>query len=168
MLDTSHGLLIIPGREGDVQIGVESLFSTPLYWSVPDIFLGDKILAYNGYLRFSLKSNGPRPYSPGVMQEFPLVQLQGNHRIVLEHYPKKVSNSGRYEVRIHEDDWVIKGGSVAPATRETIMVALQNVQKLLIRASDTSESTRARLDGITGGRQDAFHLGTTVHTLVKK
>ena len=47
--------------------------------------------------RFSLKSNGPRPYSPSVMQEYPLVQLQGNHRIVLEHYPKKVSNSGRYE-----------------------------------------------------------------------
>ena len=40
------------------------------------------------------------------MQEYPLVQLQGNHRIVLEHYPKKVSNSGRYEVRMHEDDWV--------------------------------------------------------------
>ena len=39
MLDTSHGLLIIPGREGDVKIGVESLFSTPLYWSAPDIFL---------------------------------------------------------------------------------------------------------------------------------
>ena len=52
MLDTSHGLLIIPGREGDVKIGVESLFSTPLYWSAPDIFLGDKILAYNGYLRY--------------------------------------------------------------------------------------------------------------------
>ena len=52
MLDTSHGLLIIPGgREGDVKIGVESLFSTPLYWSAPDIFLGDQILAYNGYLR---------------------------------------------------------------------------------------------------------------------
>ena len=56
--------------------------------------------------RFSLKSNGPRPYSPGVMEEYPLVQLQGNHKIVLEHYPKKVSNSGRYEVRMHEDDWV--------------------------------------------------------------
>ena len=56
--------------------------------------------------RFSLKSNGPRPYSPSVIQEYPLVQLQGNHRIVLEHYPKKVSNSGRYEVRMHEDDWV--------------------------------------------------------------
>ena len=34
------------------------------------------------------------------------MQLQGNHKIVLEHYPKKVSNSGRYEVRLHEDDWV--------------------------------------------------------------
>ena len=62
--------------------------------------------------RFSLKSNGPRPYSPSVIQEYPLVQLQGNHRIVLEHYPKKVSNSGRYEVRMHEDDWVRLGNEI--------------------------------------------------------
>ena len=46
------------------------------------------------------------------MQEYPLVQLQGNHRIVLEHYPKKVSNSGRYEVRMHEDDWVRLGSDI--------------------------------------------------------
>ena len=30
---------------------------------------------------------------------FPLVQLVGNYRIVLEHYPRKLSASGRYEVR---------------------------------------------------------------------
>ena len=62
MLDTSHGLLIIPGREGDVKIGVESLFSTPLYWSAPDIFLGDKILAYNGYLRYGAAFPSPPSY----------------------------------------------------------------------------------------------------------
>jgi hypothetical protein len=91
-LALSNGLLVVPGEKGDVKIGVESIFTTPLYWSAPAIFLGDKILSYNGYLRFSLKSNGPRPYSPGVLQEYPLVQLLGNHKIVLEHYPKKASS----------------------------------------------------------------------------
>ena len=59
-----------------------------------------------------------------------------------------MSNSGRYEVRMHESDWVLKG-SRSPATRKVIMVALQRVDQLLIRASDTMEATRARLDGIT-------------------
>ena len=63
------------------------------------MFLGDKILSYNGFLRFTLWSNGEKPYSPGILEEFPLVQLQGNYRIIIEHFPKKVSNSGRYEVR---------------------------------------------------------------------
>ena len=39
---------------------------------------------------------------------FPLVQLHGHHKLVLEHYPSRISASGRYEVRLHESQWVIK------------------------------------------------------------
>ncbi len=110
----SHGLIVIPspvanrggGGEGvnsggavTTTIGVESIFTTPLYWSLPASFLGDKTLSYNGYLRFTTWSNGPRPYSPDVLLEYPLVQLQGNQKIVIEHFPTKISASGRYEVR---------------------------------------------------------------------
>ena len=98
-LRSSHGLLVIPGEKKDIKVGVESIFTTPLYWSIPKMFLGDKILSYNGFLRFTINSNGPRPYSPGIFQEYPLVQLVGNYKIIIEHFPKKTSNSGRYEVR---------------------------------------------------------------------
>lgn len=98
-LNASHDLLVIPNTQGDVKIGVESLFMTPLYWRLPDTFLGDRILSYNGFLRFTTWSNGGSPFSPGVLQEYPLVQVVGNHKVVLEHFPRKVSNNGRYEVR---------------------------------------------------------------------
>lgn len=51
-LNVSNDLLVIPDSPDDIKIGVESLFTTPLYWSLPDMFLGDKVLAYNGYLRY--------------------------------------------------------------------------------------------------------------------
>ena len=98
-LKMSQGLLVLPKGEDHVRIGVESIFTTPLYWELPPNFLGDKVASYNGFLRFRIRSNGPRPYSLNVLDEFPLVQMQGNGRIVLEHFPRKTSNSGRYEVR---------------------------------------------------------------------
>ena len=98
-LQAVNDLFVITGQEETVKIGVESVFTSPLYWSLPDKFLGDKVLSYNGYLRFAISSNGKMPYSPGVLEQYPLVQLQGNHRIVLEHFPRKRSSSGRYEVR---------------------------------------------------------------------
>lgn len=150
-LEVSHGLLIIPGDNGDIVIGVERLFTTPLYWSLPEvflgmnicilisriffwqyfdfpkkntIFLGDKVLSYNGFLRFSTSSNGDTPNS---LLSNPLVQIQSHERIIFEHFPLKISSSGRYEVRFHEKFWVQKGTRL-PVTRELLMIALQNVE----------------------------------------
>ena len=47
----SSQLILIPGDSGDTVIGVSNLFSVPIYWRLPDMFLGDKVLSYNGYLR---------------------------------------------------------------------------------------------------------------------
>lgn len=46
----SQGLLLVPGDKGDEVIGVKRLFTTPLYWSLPEVFLGDKVTSYNGEL----------------------------------------------------------------------------------------------------------------------
>ena len=123
-LEVSHGLLIIPGDNGDIVIGVERVFTTPLYWSLPEVFLGDKVLSYNGFLRFSTSSNGDTPSS---LLSNPLVQIQSHERIIVEHFPLKISSSGRYEGRFHEKFWVEKGTRL-PVTRELLMIALQNVE----------------------------------------
>ena len=49
-LQVSQGLLLVPGDKGDEVIGVQRLFTTPLYWSLPRVFLGDKVTSYNGEL----------------------------------------------------------------------------------------------------------------------
>ena len=77
-----------------------------------------------------------------------LVQLHGNHRIILEYYPVRLSNSGRYEVRMHEDEWVNHVNRLH-VSRSEFMVALQNVQMVLIRATDTVQATEATLDDVT-------------------
>ena len=78
-LEVSQGILIVPNDNGDSVIGVERLFTTPLYWSLPDVFLGDKVLSYNGFLRFSTSSNGDTPNS--ILTD-PLVQIQSHDGII--------------------------------------------------------------------------------------
>ena len=39
------------------------------------------------------------PGEKSFIDSFPLVQIVGNHRIVIEHYSRTQSSSGRYEVR---------------------------------------------------------------------
>ncbi len=82
-LNVSHGLLVVPDNfDGDeVKIGVERLFATPLYWSLSDLYLGDKILSYNGYLRFAITSNSRKAFNGQEdASKYPLVQLRGNYK----------------------------------------------------------------------------------------
>ena len=58
-LNVTNNLRIIPDVHGDVQIGVSQSFDTPLYWKLPPFFLGDRILSYNGHLRFRYKHGLP-------------------------------------------------------------------------------------------------------------
>ena len=61
------------------------------------------------YFRFTVSNGGAVPISREFgVGSFPLVQLHGHHKLVLEHYPSRISASGRYEVRLHESQWVIK------------------------------------------------------------
>ena len=67
-------------------------------------------LSFSGYLRFSVMCNsevdGSLATIPGL-NSLPLVQLQSqDHQIVLEHYPQKLSASGRYAIRL--DQGIIK------------------------------------------------------------
>ena len=146
-MEVSQGLLLIPNDQGDVVIGVERLFTTPLYWSMPTAFLGEKVTSYNGYFRFSTSSNGKVPPASSMLH--PLIQLQAaDQEIILEHYPAKLSSSGRYEVHLEESQWV-KHGSRLPVSRALLMVALQRLERVMIRATDFTGATIANLHGVT-------------------
>uniref|UniRef100_A0A914RUV6 Laminin IV type A domain-containing protein n=1 Tax=Parascaris equorum TaxID=6256 RepID=A0A914RUV6_PAREQ len=66
---------------------------------------------------------------------FAQVILVGNHRIILEHIPDEISETGRYKVRLHESQWRSRLSPDVPVTRKQLMVALQNVQGIYIRAT---------------------------------
>lgn len=96
----SNNLRIIPGDAGDVEMGVNYLFDTPIYWQLPKQFLGDRVLSFGGFLRFTVEAEGGSTlFPPEVLDSYPLIQLQGNNRIVLEHFPSHPSKDGHYEVR---------------------------------------------------------------------
>nr|CAD7199120.1 unnamed protein product [Timema douglasi] len=99
-LNSTNNLLLVPGTAGDVRIGANHLLDKPLYWQLPSQFLGDKILSYGGYLQFTLENeDGANPAPKHVLSSQPLIQIQGNSRIILEHYPILPNPLGRYKVR---------------------------------------------------------------------
>ena len=113
------------------------------------MFLGDRVLSYNGYLRFSTQSNGNQMFNEHVLHAHPLVFLQGNHNIKLVYQPKKLSGSGRYEVHMHEDNWININNPEVPVTRMMLMIGLQQVQQIFIRATEATDTTVAMVHGIS-------------------
>lgn len=96
----TNNLRIVPDVRGDVMIGVSQFFNTPLYWQLPGSFLTDRTASYNGLLRFTVTNKGGSTLFPdNILATYPLVQIQGNRRIVLEYYPPSHHPNGHYQVR---------------------------------------------------------------------
>ncbi|XP_017882648.2 laminin subunit alpha-1 [Ceratina calcarata] len=142
-LNVTNGLTTIPDVEGDVTIPSNLYYNYPLYWMLPETFLGDKVLSYGGFLRFTTFTEDGIPLRS--ILEYPLVQLQGNNKIVLEYYLPAPVNNNHYEVRFHETLWHLQNRPDYKVTREVLMVALQNLQYILIKASDNAEFTKTIL-----------------------
>ncbi|XP_050712288.1 laminin subunit alpha-1-like isoform X2 [Eriocheir sinensis] len=148
-LNVTNQLHVIPGTEGNVSIVSSLPFDAPLYWQLPREFMRDKVKSYNGYLRFRTQSRGGRRRFPEqILQTYPLISLQGNWQLVLEYYPPSVAPDGQYEVKLHEDYWRLKG-EPNRLSREMMMIALQNIQHILIRATHASDATSATLQDVT-------------------
>ncbi|KAF5307738.1 hypothetical protein FQR65_LT06609 [Abscondita terminalis] len=132
-------LLLIPELYGNVSINRQQ-FDSPLYWRLEPIFSGDRVLSYGGYLRFVCRTMDPKQRLPQeVLNHFPLVQLRGHGRIVLEYYPPLPLKGNRYEIRLHESLWKrIYPKETHLTPRELFMVALQNIQNIFVKATDYS------------------------------
>ncbi|XP_050482872.1 laminin subunit alpha-1 isoform X2 [Bombus huntii] len=142
-LNMTNGLSTIPDTGGDVTIPSHLYYNYPLYWMLPESFLGDKVVSYGGFLRFTTSTEGGIPLRSTF--QYPIVQLQGNRKIVLEYYLPVPSDSNHYEVRFHESLWQLQNRPDYKVTREVLMVALQNLQYILVKASDNAEFTRTTL-----------------------
>ncbi|XP_036145001.1 laminin subunit alpha-1 isoform X3 [Monomorium pharaonis] len=142
-LNVTNGLSVIPGTNGDVTLPTNLYYSYPLYWRLPDSFLGDMVVSYGGFLRFKTSTEGGIPLRSNL--RYPVVQLQGNNKIVLEYYLHLPVTDNRYEVRFHESLWQLQNRPDYKVSREVLMVALQNLQYIFVKASDNAEFTKATL-----------------------
>ncbi|CAK9252534.1 unnamed protein product [Sphagnum jensenii] len=84
---------------------------------------------------------------------YPLIVLQGNHRLVLHHlgpeYERSSPSTGIHQIRLHESEWIQADNPQFPVTRAILMVALQKVQYILIRASEGADVKLVRLTDVT-------------------
>lgn len=60
-------------------------------------FRNSKVVSYGGFLRFTSSTEGGIPLRSTF--QYPIVQLQGNDKIVLEYYLPVPANDNHYEVR---------------------------------------------------------------------
>lgn len=102
------------------------------YFALPENYHGNQLKSYGGYLRYTVAhGNTGRPI------EGPDVILTGNNYILLHQVrtPPQPYRPAEQRVRFFDGDWIIKSFNERerPATREEIMMALEDVSQILIK-----------------------------------
>uniref|UniRef100_A0A3P8UCW4 Heparan sulfate proteoglycan 2 n=1 Tax=Amphiprion percula TaxID=161767 RepID=A0A3P8UCW4_AMPPE len=123
-------------QRGSSEVVYRSFSSVPndvYYWVLPESFRGDKVTAYGGELRYTVKF---QPYQRSLaIDGQPDVVLQGNG-IFLEHYSQtkplpRVQQT--VTVTFRESEWRRADGQ--PCTREHLLMALADITVFMIRAT---------------------------------
>uniref|UniRef100_A0A7N6BSW4 Heparan sulfate proteoglycan 2 n=1 Tax=Anabas testudineus TaxID=64144 RepID=A0A7N6BSW4_ANATE len=123
-------------QRGPSEVVYSSFSSIPsdiYYWVLPESFKGDKVTAYGGELRYTVRF---KPFQRSlVIDGQPDVVLQGNG-IFLEHYSQtkplpRVPQT--ITVTFREAAWRRADGQ--PCTREHLLMALADVTSFMIRAT---------------------------------
>nr|XP_022341960.1 basement membrane-specific heparan sulfate proteoglycan core protein-like isoform X4 [Crassostrea virginica] len=114
------------------------------YWSLPKRFLGDKVISYGGNLKFVLVYRPGLDASPNEL-DGPLVELIGNgvtliHRSTQQH---RANTPTSYRVPFTENAWTGLDGSAT--TREFLLMALADLDAILIRATFTKDTDEASI-----------------------
>ncbi|XP_077368177.1 basement membrane-specific heparan sulfate proteoglycan core protein isoform X9 [Festucalex cinctus] len=136
-------------QKGPSEVVYRSFSSIPndvYYWVLPETFRGDKVTAYGGELRYTVRFE-PLQRSLKIDGQ-PDVVLQGNG-ISLEHFSqtKPLSRvSQTVTVTFRESAWRRADGQ--PCTREHLLMALSDVSALLIRATYADNMAESSISDI--------------------
>nr|XP_054952810.1 basement membrane-specific heparan sulfate proteoglycan core protein isoform X2 [Pan paniscus] len=121
------------------QLGHESF-----YWQLPETYQGDKVAAYGGKLRYTLSyTAGPQ----GSPLSDPDVQITGNNIMLVASQPALQGPERSYEIVFREEFWRRPDGQ--PATREHLLMALADLDELLIRATFSSVPLAASISAVS-------------------
>ncbi|XP_029911416.1 basement membrane-specific heparan sulfate proteoglycan core protein isoform X2 [Myripristis murdjan] len=136
-------------QRGSSEVIYRSFSTVPsdiYYWVLPESFRGDKVTAYGGELRYTVRYE-PRQRSL-IIDGQPDVVLQGNG-IFLEHYSQtkplpRVATT--ITVTFRESEWRRADGQ--PCTREHLLMALADIAVFMIRASYADNMAESSISDI--------------------
>ncbi|GAB6025535.1 hypothetical protein CHUAL_011266 [Chamberlinius hualienensis] len=139
--------------EGDPHpISVDLPFSTSpdviYYFSAPQEFLGNKIAAYGGKLRYTLDYT-KRQTTLGVPVIEKDVILKGNNISVMYEQSEQAVENIALSIEVELREWNFRHFSGASVTREQMMTLLSSLDKLFIRAHYNSEVENAKLFNVS-------------------
>ncbi|XP_058674585.1 LOW QUALITY PROTEIN: basement membrane-specific heparan sulfate proteoglycan core protein [Ammospiza caudacuta] len=111
------------------------------YWQLPPLYQGDKVGSYGGRLRYTLT------FTPGG-QGAPLpdadVQITGNDITLVAYQPDLSPRTPQaFEIIFREQYWQRPDGQ--PATREHLLMALADLDEILIRATYSTSTAAAAI-----------------------
>ncbi|CAL8147958.1 unnamed protein product [Orchesella dallaii] len=117
------------------------------YWQLPYNFLGDKVTSYGGYLNYTVRYV-PQPGGQSSPNNAADVEINGND-IRLLYFRKATLSPNRQEtitVPLLEQYWQRQDGQTA--NREHLLMALANLDSLLIKATYTTSTREAFLSNV--------------------
>ncbi|XP_043919164.1 basement membrane-specific heparan sulfate proteoglycan core protein isoform X3 [Protopterus annectens] len=117
----------------------------PYYWRLPEDYQGDKVGAYGGHLRYTLSYTAGQRGSHIADAD---VQITGNDiTLVANHRELRPRERRTFEILFKEQYWKRPDGH--PATREHLMMALADLEEILIRASYSTDMTSSSISDVS-------------------
>ncbi|CAM4577609.1 unnamed protein product [Lepidochelys kempii] len=101
------------------------------FWTLPSQFLGNKVDSYGGYLSFQVRYALARGQSEPVQKSSVVIVGNGQKLIYRVQVPTQPSVINQLQIHFTEENWQHESG--APVSRETLLLALQNLESILVQ-----------------------------------
>ncbi|XP_048757989.2 laminin subunit alpha-2-like isoform X2 [Ostrea edulis] len=124
------------------------LASKPIYWSLPDSYLGDLTLSYNGKMRLEVQYKSDSGSSARADSSPDIVVVGNNFQMTYRTViPWSLSGERSIVVKFHPTGWKVVG--FGDATRSFMMIVLQNVTDIYIKAAPDDSARFTMLTSVS-------------------
>ncbi|XP_048488585.1 basement membrane-specific heparan sulfate proteoglycan core protein isoform X3 [Plutella xylostella] len=157
-----------PLRNGAAVTKLETYASSQAhpYITLPESYNGNQLTSYGGYIKYRLQPHSKRF---GYDDNVPDIIIKGKHETILHYHPQRNERDRNINARLVPTNWMKadpRSRSLAPATREDIMMALDNVETILLR-SDLN-GAGANITDFTMESAQLINVGLGAATLVEE
>ncbi|XP_072887750.1 basement membrane-specific heparan sulfate proteoglycan core protein isoform X3 [Hemitrygon akajei] len=132
-LPLSSSQMVVDPEYGEFQLVDLSrrFLNQETFWILPKQFLENKIDSYGGYLRYKVRYSVPRGQMEPVGKPDVIITGNGRKLIYKDKKPTQPNFINQKEILFTEDHWQHESGTAV--TREDLMMALANLDSILIR-----------------------------------